>query len=380
MMRFLKAGDRLRAGPRAAVFGLVGLLGVVLASNPGFAQAPDEPLRKVRIAIGTQILNLTYPWLMMPIALDWWKEEGLDVEVLPVGGSLQAIQMMVAGSVDMAQLNSSAIIQANVTNGVPARAVMQNGVVDWALVTLESSPITEPGQFKGADIGVLSLASGGNNFLKAYLGANGLDPEKDIRLIATGAGTPALQALRNDRVDGLMFWGSMVANFENQGAELRTFRSPDWSQIPDFSLAALQSTIEEDPELVEKIARGAARATAFAMANPDCVRRIHWAHWPETKPSGAPDEATAIAWDMNSLRTQLESMQAAYENNGGELWGYTTPAAFGRMQDFMYETGLIDKTIDPSAFVISEPGFFEEINDFDRSAVEAQARSCPTAS
>jgi NitT/TauT family transport system substrate-binding protein len=385
MMRFLKAGvlkagGRWRTGAAARAIGLVALLGIALVSAPAAAQDADKPLRKVRIAIGTQVLNLTYPWLMMPVALDWWKQEGLDVEVLPVGGSLQAIQMLVAGAVDMAQLNANSIIQGNVMNGVPVRAVMQNGVIDWSLVTLEESPITEAAQFKGADIGVLSLASGGNNFLKAYLGSQGLDPESDIRLIATGAGAPALEALRGDRVKGLMFWGSMIASFENQGAKLRYFRDPAWQEYPDFSLGALQSTIDGDPELVEKIARGAARATVFAMANPDCVRRLHWARWPETRPTGAPDEETAIRWDMNSLQAQLGSMKAAFEANGGRLWGRTTPEAFGKMQDFMHRTGVIDKTLDPAEFVIDRPGFFEAVNDFDRAEVEAQARSCPAAS
>lgn len=380
MMRFLKAGARWRAGAVATVSGAVALLGVALTAGPAFAQGADQPLRKVRIAMPTQVINLTYPWLMMPVALDWWKEEGLDVEVLPVGGSLQGIQMLVAGAVDMAQLNANSIVQSNVMNGIPVRAVMQNGVIDWSLVTLEESPITEAAQFKGADIGVLSLASGGNNFLKAYLGSQGLDPEKDIRLIATGAGVPALEALRGDRVQGLMFWGSMIASFENQGAKLRYFRDPAWREYPDFSLGALQSTIDKDPELVEKIARGAARATVFAMANPDCVRRIHWARWPETKPTGVPDEETAIRWDENSLRAQLSSMKDAYEVNGGELWGRTTPAAFGKLQDFMQQAGVIDKTVDPASFVIDRPGFFEKINDFDRAAVEAEAKACPAAS
>ncbi|MDJ0388766.1 ABC transporter substrate-binding protein [Roseomonas sp. E05] len=374
-MRFLKAATR---APRRAALAALCAAGL-LAALPTQAQTPDKPLRKVRIAVATQVLNLTYPWLMMPVALDWWKQEGLDVEVLPVGGSLQAVQMMVAGSVDFAQLNSSAIVQANAMNNVPVRAVMQNGVVDWSLVTLESSPITTPQQFKGKTIGVFNLASGGNHFLRAYLANNGLDPNRDIQLVATGAGAPALEALRSGRVQGLMFWGSMIANFENQGAKLRYFRDPAWGGYPDYTLSALQGTIDKDPTLVEKIARGAARATVFAMASPDCVRRIHWARWPETRASGAPDEATAIAWDLNSLKAQLQSMRDAYASNGGKLWGYTTPAAFGKMQDFMRDARLIDKAVDPASFVISRPGFFEAINDFDHKAVEEQARSCAMA-
>jgi NitT/TauT family transport system substrate-binding protein len=104
--------------------------GQFLAAGAAPAQT-QKPLKKVKIAVGTTLLNVGYPWLTLPIALDYWKAEGYDVEVLPVGASLQALQQMVAGNVEFAQLNSSVLIQANVVNNIPARVVMNNGVIDW---------------------------------------------------------------------------------------------------------------------------------------------------------------------------------------------------------------------------------------------------------
>ena len=104
------------------------LVALGLATGAAFAQ--QKPLKKVRIAVGTTNLNIAYPWLMMPLALDYWKAEGLEVEVLPVGASLQALQQMVAGNAEFAQLNSSVVIQANVVNNIPARVVMNTGVIE----------------------------------------------------------------------------------------------------------------------------------------------------------------------------------------------------------------------------------------------------------
>lgn len=50
---------------------------------------------------------------------------------------------------------------------------------------------------------------------------------------------------------------------------------------------------------------GAAKTTVFALANPDCVRRIQWKTWPNTKPTGSQDEATLARWDDKLLRAQL---------------------------------------------------------------------------
>ena len=342
----------------------------------GEAHAQAKPLKKVKIAVGTTVLNVGYPWLTLPLALDYWKAEGYDVEVLPVGASLQALQQMVAGNADFAQLNSSVVIQANVVNGIPARVVMNNGVIDWSLSVLEDGPVKDVKDLKGKTIGVFSLATGGIAFMKSYLRQNGMDPDKDVNLVAVGLGAPPVEALRTNKVQALLFWASAQATFENAGLKLRYLRGADWRGFPDFTFSTLQKTIDADPAMVEAIARGAVKATIFAWANPDCARRMHWARSPNTKPSGV-DEATAVRFDMNNQKAQLDSMTDAFKMNGGKLVGNATVDAYTRIQNFMFEAKLIDKTMPVSAFMINIQGFFEKINQFDAAAVRAQAANCP---
>jgi NitT/TauT family transport system substrate-binding protein len=365
----------MKACPRIARRTLLRAAGVGLAlpfASPARAQAP---LKKVRIAVGTNVLNLTYPWLTLPLIRGWWREAGYDVEVLPVGASLQALQQMVAGNVEFAQLNSSVVIQANVVNNIPVRVVMNNGILDWSLAVPEDSPVRDPRDFKGKTIGVFSLATGGIAFMKSYFRDLSMDPDKDIQIIPVGLGAPAVDALRNNRVQALMYWGSALAGFENAGLKLRFFQGDDWARIPDFTLATLQKTLDADPAMVEAIARGAAKASVFAMANPDCQRRLHWAAYPSSKPTGV-DEATAARWDLNNLRLQLVAMQGAFDLNGGKLWGNATPEAYGRIQSFMAKTGLIPRSLDPAIYMPGIPNFFEKINDFDAAAIRQQASAC----
>jgi NitT/TauT family transport system substrate-binding protein len=348
-----------------------------LAASTGVARG-QAGLKRVKIAVGTTNINLAYPWLTLPIALNYWREEGYEVEVLPVGASLQALQQMVAGNVDFAQLNSSVVIQANVVNDIPVRVVMNNGVIDWSLSVLDDGPIKSVRDLKGKTIGVFSLATGGIAFMRSYLRANGMNPDADVQLIPVGLGAPPIEAIRSNRVHALLFWASAQAGFENAGLKLRYLRADDWTNYPDFTFSTLQKTIDGNAAMVEAIARGAAKATEFVMANPDCQRRLHWARWPTTKPTGA-DDATLARWDLNNLNAQLQSMKAAHAMNGGKLWGRATPEAYGRIQDFMKEAGLITKTIDPKIYMPGIPDFFERINRFDAAAVRAAAQSCAAA-
>src|SRR5689334_18518436 len=121
------------------------LMAAVCALAPLVAEGQSAP-RKVVIAAGTQVLNSSYPYLMMPLALGYWKDEGLDVDVIPSGGSAQSIQQLVGKSADFGEVNSSVFIQA-VSTGTPLRAVMANTTVDWSLVAPAAGPVKTVADF-----------------------------------------------------------------------------------------------------------------------------------------------------------------------------------------------------------------------------------------
>jgi NitT/TauT family transport system substrate-binding protein len=367
---FSKIGFSFARLKVAAAFGIIGLLMTTMSAQ---AQAP---LKKVRIAYGGLTLNISYPWLEMPLALNYWREEGYDVDVVIAQSSLQAIQLLVAGQADIAQINSGPLVQAAAMNNIPIRDIMTNTVIDWSLVVLDDSPYRSIKDLKGKSLGVASLGTGGVALLRSFLAENGIDPDKDADILPVGMGTLALQSLRSDKVQGMIFWGSAIAAFENAGTKFRYFSSPSWRKYPDFSLAALQPAIARDPAMMEAVVRGAAKASLFAMTNGDCTRKLQWAHFPETKPTGA-DEPTLVKWDLHYLDSSIAGMKPALDLGGGKLWGKTTPEQFSQLQDFFLDTKLIDKKLaNPADYIVDVPDFFEKANDFDHAAVEAQAKAC----
>jgi NitT/TauT family transport system substrate-binding protein len=348
-------------------------LAMALGAPSSLAQ--QAPLQKVRLAVGTTVLNVGYPMLTLAATLGYWKAEGYDVELIPVGASLQAIQQMVAGNADFAEVNASVIVQSNAKNDLPVRIVMANGVIDWAVAVDADGPVRSIKDLKGKTLGVFSLATGGIAYLNSYLRANGLDPARDLEMVPLGLGAPPVEALRTGKVAGLLYWAAAISTFENAGLKLRKLSGEDWRSYPDYSMATMQATIDRQPQMVLAMARGAAKATVFALANPDCARKLHWAHYPSTKPTGA-DEATLIRWDMNNQQAQLDSLSDGYKVNGGKLWGNVDPAAFDRLVAFMLAAKQIDKTIPAKDMVIGIPDFFAKANAFDVKAIEDSARAC----
>jgi NitT/TauT family transport system substrate-binding protein len=339
------------------------------------AAAADQKLQKVRIAISTTVLNVGYPMLTLPLTLGYWKEEGYDVELMPVGASLQSIQQMVGGNAEFGEVNASVIIQANSKNDLPVRIAMGNGVIDWSVAVDANGPIRSAKDLKGKTVGVFSLATGGIAYFNSYLRSAGLDPDRDVEMIPLGLGAPPIEAMRTGKVQGLLYWASAIASFENAGLKLRKLVGDDWRSYPDYTLAVMQGTVEKNPDMVVGIARGMAKATIYALANPDCARQLHWAHYPATKPTGA-DEATLARWDLNTQQAQLDSLQDAFTLNGGKLWGNADPAAYDRLVKFMLATKQIDRPVTAQSMMVRVPDYFEKINRFDPAAIRAAAASC----
>jgi NitT/TauT family transport system substrate-binding protein len=361
---------------RRSVFWIGTAMAVWAATEFGsLAWGQEKPAQKVRLAVGTTVLNVGYPMVTLPVTLGYWKTEGYEVDVQPVGASLQAIQQMVAGNAEFAEVNASAIIQSNVKNNLPVRVVLSNGIIDWSVAVDADGPIKSIRDLKGKTVGVFSLATGGIAYLNTYLRANGLDPAKDVEFVPLGLGAPPVEALRTGKVQGLLYWAAAVSTFENAGLKLRKLVGEDWRSYPDYSLSTMQDTIDKNPAMVIAIARGVAKATVFALANPDCALKLHWAKYPSTKPSGA-DEATLVKWDLNNQRAQLDSLQEAFRLNGSRLWGYADPAAFNRLIEFLAAAKQIDKTMPAKDLIVGIPDFYAKVNDFDVKAVEDSAKVC----
>lgn len=358
---------------------LLALLSTVTVATfvPRVASAQSaKQLKKVTLALsGVSVLNAAYPWLMIPLALNYWRDEGYDVNVVATPGSLQTVQQLAAGSIELSEMSSAAIIQANVMTNLPIRAVSVNSVLDWSVAVQAEGPVQKIADLKGKNIGIVSLASGGMPMLKGFLRSGGLDPDKDVTIVAVGTGAPALAALQSDRVQGLMFWKTALVGFENAGGKLRNLTNPEWQQFADFSLATTQRIIDSDPAMVEAIVRGVSKGSLFAATNPECARRLHWARFPETKPTGA-DEATLARNDDRLVASVLQSMDKARKLNGGKVWGGATAAGFQLMQEFLFDNNVIDKKIAPETFIIASPGFFEKIDDYDHDQIIRKARAC----
>jgi NitT/TauT family transport system substrate-binding protein len=346
---------------------------LVVFATPGLAKKKE--LKKVHITVGTYVINVTYPYLTLPLALGYWEDMGYDVEVQAAGSTMSTMSQLIAGNTDLTFVTSNAIIEANVKNNIPVKSVNQLAVLDWALAVPKGSDIKSVSDMKGKRLGMFSMSSGGIPIIKGYLLQNGVDPDKDVELIPVGFGPQASQAIKRNDVDAVMLWWGALFQLENIGHEFTYFVSEEWKRMPGVDIATRAEIIEKDRQMVVDIVKGMNMAIAFAEANPSATVKLVWKLSPETKPADV-DDATALKYDLNMLNGIFEyALNPAFEKKGGKLRGLANGKEYIALQDFLFNNKMIDKKLPAETYYYTDKSYWEEINDFDIKKIQEQAKN-----
>jgi NitT/TauT family transport system substrate-binding protein len=347
------------------------IIGVLLAIWGAAGLAQDKPLKKVVFAVTTKDISVGHSaHSSVPQALGYWKEEGLDVTVTSVEGSAAGMQQLAAGNLQVVSLGPEEIVIGR-EKGVKIKGFyVQARETIYRLVVPADSPLQKVADLKGKTIGVPSLASGSVPFAKALVASVGIDPEKDLKILAVGVGAPGRLALQQKTVDCLALWDTLQASIENSGMALRRLDLPMVHEMLGQTLATRDDLVTENSAMLVGFARGIAKATVFGLANPEAAVRIHWKMYPETKPQTG-DEAKALKDALNVFNARF--MLQRVDNRPDTRFGIGTLAQWEKLKSIFKDQKFIEGTV-PAADLYSA-ALVDQINKFDRAAIVAQAKA-----
>ena len=353
---------------RSLVVTFIAAVLVVVALGLGSAQ--DKALKKVVFAVTTKDISVGHAaHSSLPAALGYWKAEGLDVEVASVEGSAAGMQQIGSGNIHVVSLGPEEIIIGR-EKGVKIKGVFdQARTTIFRIVVPAESPIKTVAELKGKTIGVPALASGSVPFAKALVASVGMDPEKDIKILAVGVGAPGLLALQQKQVDALGLWDTLQASMENRGVALRRLDLPIVQEMIGQTLATSDGYLAENPEALVGFARGISKAILFGVTNPEAAVRIHWKAYPQTKPQ-AGDEAKLLKEAMHVFNARFELQRV--DNRADKRFGIATPAQWQTLSRIYKEQKIVQGTVPPADLYTDR--LIERINAFDQQAVIRQAR------
>ncbi|HET7341610.1 MAG TPA: ABC transporter substrate-binding protein [Methylomirabilota bacterium] len=302
--------------------------------------------------------------------MGWYKAAGIEVELVPLAGSSDCTKTVATREIPFA-LPSVEPLAAVRPQGVKARifyTAYQGNI--YGIAVPADSPARTIKDLKGKTIGVISMGSAGVQVAKALAATAGLNPDKDVTIVAAGEGAQTAAMVRNKQVDALSQYDTQYAMVENAGVKLRMLPTREIDRYPSNGFLALEDTLKNHRAEAVAVARGYAMGTVFAIANPEAAVRILYEVFPQTKPTGK-DEATALRDDTKVLQARIINWKL--DKAGVKRWGENSPANYQAYADFLLKWNVIKEKVSAQDLVTND--LIDDINKFDAAKVAVEAKA-----
>lgn len=306
-----------------------GAIVVASLSLPGipraFAQANGEPMRANGVYSAP---GLSFAPIFIANHLGTWKENGLTTEIRQVQGGPLAMASITNGESTFAAVASSdpvigwdkgiKTLAVAVFNG--SLALQMTAHKDWmhkAGVTPDSPIESRLKSLKGARIGASTIGGGPAQYLRYILRKGGIDPDQDVKILATGFGASRMAALRTKQVDVTIGDAPEADQVAEEGfGALYIDLARDVPEFREFAytvLSVLPTTADKNPELVRRIAHSVKAASNLIHSNVDAAVDILRGTYNNTV--DAKILKRAILRDQTAYTPGCLMTQTMWENN-----------------------------------------------------------------
>jgi NitT/TauT family transport system substrate-binding protein len=235
----------------------LGLLAVLLAWVPA---APAETVK-----IGTTPA-VTFVVLYAAEHLRYFKAEGITAQFADFEGGAEVTTAMVGGSIDFAgtYVERVMVLAEKGFGSKNLLAILNRNPIFPVL--RKDLPATDVKGLKGTKLGMTRAGSATDLALRALLRDSGLEPDRDVAVIAVGSSASAAAALRAGQIDGFMGGEPGGAVIVHQLKIGRYFIEPLRDQGPKFlsymtfpTLQASDRYIHANAKTVERVVRAVAK-------------------------------------------------------------------------------------------------------------------------
>jgi NitT/TauT family transport system substrate-binding protein len=303
--------------------------------------------------------------------LNYYAQEGVELEVVNMSGSAQTLQAIASGNSETANITPLFFLpllakDPNVDIIMPYAWLR---VPSWAVAVKPDSPVKSLADLKGKNIGIRNQGDSGYPAARTMLKELGIDPDKDVEWIPIGEGGPAGQAIYRGAVDAMAFWDGAFARIENSGFPLRYLEnSPGTKKLNGSAYGVRKSDLAKNRDHYVRYFRAMAKSTIFAVANPELSIALHWEVYPETKPKGKSD-AEAMREALKVVNARKDKWVAA-EWQKDKRMGAMDLSEWEAQVEYAGLTGQIKNL---SACFTND--LIDEINAFDADAIRAKAKA-----
>jgi len=305
----------------------------------GSAAKTADGLTAVKVAPDWIAADITWLPYTIGISNGFYKDAGLQVTLVPPPDNSSSIKLVASGQADIAETTLTDQMFA-AKEGLPVISIGNlSQTNNWGFFTATGQKITGA-QLKGKRVGVFDDA-----WTKAMLGvvlkSNGLTAKDIQQITATDGDVPLLLAKKIDVATNTTNFAvpQYVQQTGNQPETLLATAAgaPD---IPLWNYAGNKQWLQKNPAIAGKWLAATAKATDWAMANPeDAVKAYESYH--KLKTSG-------YAVDLAEWKTTIPLLK------GSAGFFTATDAQWTQLGQALKDAGQLDKVLSPSEYYTNE--------------------------
>ncbi len=280
------------------------------------------------IVIATSSVVLTNVPIWVGIERRFFEESGLTVQYLVMRSDL-AVKGLITGDVDYMQ-SASSVLRAGVA-GAPLVTIL--GVYNRTFFDLVVRPETKSlTDLRGKNIGISRYGASTDYAVRFALKANGIDPDKDVKILAVGGGS---DAARISALEGGIVAGAVLQVPSNLAAHKLGSRTilqlGDYLETLFAGLGTSGKKIQQNREETKHVIKAVLKSLDYMARQPAETKAII-----QKNLRGIETSTTNYIYDVtvkNETRSGIASRKAL-ENSllGSEYEG--KPINFDKLVDF----------------------------------------------
>jgi ABC-type nitrate/sulfonate/bicarbonate transport system substrate-binding protein len=227
-----------------------------LHSEISFAQ-----LKKIRLAIPTLDI-ITLP-LKMAQVKGLYQKEGLDVEIILIAGAL-GVKAVLGNSVDFTTASGS--ILAAAVRGIDVKLVLI--IASKPTFDLVSEPKVQSfQQLKGKLVGISTRGGTFDHLTRLILEKNGLNPDKDVTILALGRQDELHLALKAGMISAAIYSPPRNLMLLREGFHKLAFSGDYLPHYPIGGLGVTDETIKKKPAEILSFVKGTLKGLTHYRQN-----------------------------------------------------------------------------------------------------------------
>ncbi len=193
----------------------------------------------------------------------FFKDAGLDVEVIDFKGGAPAVQALVGGGINYCICAPEHVVRMR-NRGIDGYVVFALDTHHtYVLIGKGSSTAKNLADLKGRRVGITSSGSLTESLIRLEALRENLDPDTDIGIVGSGVGAAMKAAIDSGRIEAGMFGNLEAETLIAQGYRV-VF---DWrpQEIPSLALLSTGKQLHARPEIAKAFTRAVARAQALIL-------------------------------------------------------------------------------------------------------------------